>query len=142
MIDLIGRLRVIRQWIESIYAIGNAIFRLNETGGTLDPAALNTEYTLCIINTPLGSFKPLKVKIDTREMTWGDTTIVKWWERIESGGDWVEKDEEEFDGPQDIVPLSPMKNIHLEPNRFGIKITLEQKAGTLRDYPWEWFYNI
>jgi len=142
MIDLIGRLRDIQQRANHILAVVTAIFRLEETGGSFTPAALNTEYDMVIIDTPLGSFKPLKVKIDCTNMAWGDTTVIKWYERISDGGDYVEKDEEEFDGPQDIVPLSPMKNIHLEPNRFGFKITIEQTAGTPRAYPWELLSDV
>ena len=137
MIDIIGTLRQIHRRANQLFDFATARLRLMETGGSYTPAALLTEYDMVIIDTPLGAFKPLKVKIDTTNMTWGDTTILKWYERISDGGGYVEKDEEEFDGPQNIVPLSPMKNIHLEPNRFGFKITIEQSAGTPRAYPWE-----
>ena len=142
MIDIIGTLRHVYRRVNQLFDFGTAHFRLNETGGSYTPAALNTEYDMVIINTPLGAFKPLKVKIDTTNMTWGDITIIKWYERIASGGGWLEKDEEEFDGPQDIVPLSPMKNIHLEPNRFGFRVTLTQTAGVPRDYGWELLYDV
>lgn len=141
MIDLIGRMNDVRHRANQIFDLITSILRLNETGGSYTPAALNTEYDMVIIDVPLGSFKPLKVKVDMTNMAWGDTTTIKWYERISSMGNYIEKDEEKFDGPQNIVPLSPMKNIHLEPNRFGFKITIEQTAGTLRAYPWELLYD-
>lgn len=137
MIDIIGTLRLLYRRVNQLFDFAVAHSQLTETGGSYTPAALNTEYDMVIIDNPLGSFKPLKVKIDMTNMTWGDTTVIKWYERIANGGGWLEKDEEEFDGPQNIVPLSPVKNIELEPNRFGFRITIEQRAGTLRAYPWE-----
>ena len=76
MIDAIGVLRWIRNRVEQIFDIVGAILRLTETGGTL--TADGTEQTVCIIDTPLGAFKPLKVKVDCTNMTWGDTTIIRW----------------------------------------------------------------
>jgi len=39
--------------------------------------------------------------------------------------------------------ISPeLINIDLEPNRFGVQVTIEKTAGTNRDYDWEVFYEI
>lgn len=90
----------------------------------------------------MGSFKASKLKISLSNMDWGDTVIIRWLERLSSGGVWDLKDRMDFSGPQDVVPDSPEKNIELEPNRFGIWITLQQTAGTYRDFTWEWFYEV
>lgn len=135
MIDKIGLLRWVRARVNHLFDIANAQLRLTETGGSI--TADGTEQTVAIIDVPTGSFKPLKMKIDMTNMDWGDSTVVKWYERLVDGGGLVEKDEERFDGPQNIMPLSPVKNIELEPNRFGIRVSLQQVAGTNRAYPWE-----
>ena len=140
MIDIIGTLRQIWRRANQIFNLSNAILVLTETGGTL--TADGTEQTVCLIDTPLRAFKPLKVKIDCTDMTWGDTTIIRWYERIDDGGNLRLKDEEHLDGPQNVWPLSVMKNIELEPNRFGFQISLEQTAGTNRDYMWELLTDV
>lgn len=140
MIDKIGVLRWIRNRVEQIFEIVGSILRLTETGGSL--TADGTEQTVIIIDTPLGVFDPRKVKIDMSNMTWGDTTILRWYERLQSGGALILKDEDRFEGPQDTLPDSPITNIELEPNRFGIQITLEQIAGVNRIYPWEFLYKV
>ncbi len=48
------------------------------------------------------------------------------------------EDEKDFNGPQNVLPDSPIKNIELEPNRFGVRVTIRQTAGTYRAYPWEY----
>lgn len=135
MIDIIGSIRHIYRRVNQLFDFSSATLRLTETGGSL--TADGTEQTVAIIDVPMGSFKPLKMKIDMSNMDWGDSTVVKWYERLIDGGGLIEKDEERFDGPQNIMPLSPVKNIELEPNRFGMRVSLQQIAGTNRAYPWE-----
>jgi len=58
--------------------------------------------------------------------------------RIIPGGALIEQDEVTFAAAQD----PDLKNIDLEPNRYGISVTIEKTAGTNRAYPWEVFYII
>lgn len=136
MIDIIGSIRHIYRRVNQLFDFSSATLQLTETGGTL--MADGTEQNLVIVDTPLGTFSPLKIKVDMSAMDWGDSTTIKWYERLADGGGYVEKDEKDFNGPQNILPDSPVKNVELEPNRFGIQVTLQQTAGTLRAYPWEY----
>ena len=140
MIDLIGTIRQIFRRANQIFDLSNAELVLTETGGTL--TADGTVQDVIIMDPPMGSFKATKLKVDMSNMTWGDTVELRWYERISDGGTWILKDRMEFSGPQDVIPDSPEKNIELEPNRFGIWITLEQTAGTYRAFPWEWLYEV
>jgi len=138
-IDFIGRIRWI--WIRAnqIFALVNSILVLTETGGTL--TADGAVQTVCINETPLGVFKPKKVMIDCSNMALLDVTTVRVYKRIIAGGALTLVDEEEYSGPQDIALLTPMKVIDLGENRFGFSVTLEQSAGTNRDYVWEYIYK-
>lgn len=139
MIDIIGTLRHLYRRVNQIFDFSSAALRLTETGGSL--TADGTEQNVVIINTPLGNFKALKLRVDMSNMTWGDVTTIRWYERLVSGGDLTLKDRMTFEGPQTVVPDSPVKDIEMEPNRFGVWITLRQTAGTNRVYPWEWMYE-
>jgi len=74
--------------------------------------------------------------IDFTAHTAGETVTIKVYYRIKSGGDYILLDEEEFIGAQDPDLIM----IELEPNRFGIKVTIEKTAGTNRAYDWEVHY--
>lgn len=114
----------------------NAILKLTETGGDLTATAL--EQTVYINETPLGVYEPRKVKINCKNMAWGDSIILRWYERIEDGGDLELKDEFLIED----VQTSPMKDIELEPNRFGVWVTLQQIAGPFKDFRWEVLYEV
>lgn len=123
--------------ITDTFDLANAILKLTETGGSLTATAL--EQTVYINNTPLGVFEPRKVKIDCSNMAWGDIVILRWYERIVSGGELVLKDELELRD----VQTSRIKDIELEPNRFGVQVTLQQTAGAaFRVFPWEVLYEV
>ncbi len=36
----------------------------------------------------------------------------------------------------------PIIKIHLDENRWGVRVTIERTAGNAREYPWEVFYEI
>jgi len=129
-------LAIILALITNTFDLVNAIFKLTETGGDLTATAL--EQTVYINNTPLGVFAPKKVKIDCTNMAWGDTVVIRWYERIVSGGDLVLKDVFTLND----VQTSPIKNVELEPNRFGVQVTLQQPAGVGRVFPWEVLYEV
>lgn len=130
----------VHEKINLILAIVNAILKLTETGGTL--TADGTEQTIYINETPMGVYEPRKVKIDCSNMAWGDVVILRWYERLNATGDLVLKDEWRLEDVQDAdLGKPPIKNIELEPNRFGVHVTLQQTAGA-KVFPWEMFMEV
>lgn len=142
MIDKIAVLRWIRNRVEQIFEIVGSILRLTETGGTLTTDG--TEQNLYISETPLGVYKPIKVQIDFTNQTGLETTIARVYYRISPPpGGWVKKDERTFEGGMDAgMDEYNLVNIELEPNRFGIKVTLERTAGGAQAYPWTVFFEV
>ena len=128
-------------WLATLLASGDTTFDLvsamlvlTETGGTITTDA--TEQDVYINDAPAGEFEPRKVVIDLSDLAGGETAIVRTYYRIKSGGTARLKDEVIFAG----VQAKPMKNIELEPNRFGISVTIEGSAGVVCD--WEVHYRI
>lgn len=108
---------------------------LTETGGTITTDG--TEQTVYVAEAPAGIFKPRVFKLDFTNHTITETLRVRTYYKIVSGGGYIKDDDVPFVGVQD--PL--LKNVGLEPTRFGIKVTIEKTAGTNRDYIWEVFYE-
>jgi len=108
--------------------------QLYETGDTLTTDG--NEQTLYVNESPSGVFDPVCVMIDFTAQTVTETVVVKVYYRIKSGGNYILLDEDEFAATQD----PDLKLIELEPNRFGIKVTIEKTAGTNRAYDWEVHY--
>jgi hypothetical protein len=119
------------QRLLDIFNIVNALLLDAETGGTL--AATGAEDTVYINNAPAGIFEPLIVNIDCTNMAAGDVTVLRSYYRIAAGGNLIKKDEVTLNGAQD----PDLKNIILEPNRYGVRVSLQQTAGVNRNYPWE-----
>ncbi len=119
------------QRLVDIFNIVNALLLDAETGGAL--TADGTEQNVYINNTPAGIFEPLIVNIDCTTMLAGDVTVLRTYYRIAAGGNLIKKDQVTLNGAQD----PDLKNIILEPNRYGVQVTLEQTAGVNRDYYWE-----
>jgi len=128
--------------INLIFDIVNAMLKLTETGGVF--TADGTEQNVYINDDPMGVYEPRVVKIDCSNMAWGDDVIIRWYERIEAGGAYIIKDYMLLEDVQDpTLGLSPLKNIELEPNRFGVQVTLEQTAGAAyRDFTFEVIYGV
>ena len=122
--------------IANIFNAINAILTLTETGATITTDG--TIQTIYINNAPAGVFEPKTIQIDFTNQTATETVIIREWYRIKSGGGYIEKDNVTFAGVQS--PL--LKNVILEDNRFGVKVTIEKTGGTNRDYVWEVFYEI
>lgn len=121
--------------IRYIQEVVDAISTLSETGGTL--LADGTEQNVVIVDAPASVFYPRKVMIDLTNMAGVDNTVVKSYYRIKAGGAYVLKDSVTYTGPQD----PDLINVELEPNRHGFKVTLQQTAGVMRNYDWEYFYE-
>ena len=134
--SLVGpQLNLISTLVRAIFDIVNAGLVTTETGGTLTTDG--TQQNVYINNNPSGVFEPLKVQIDMTNMAGGDTIVVRVFYRIVSGGGLIKKDEVTFNGVQD----PPLKNVELEPNRFGVQVTMQRTAGADHAYNWAAFYR-
>ena len=109
---------------------------LEETGGTLTTDG-NVQ-TIYINNAPAGVFRPVCLKIDMTAQTVTETVVVRTYYRITPGAALIKQDEVEFAAARD----PDLINTTLEPNRYGIQVTIEKTAGTNRAYPWEVFYEV
>ena len=122
--------------ITNTFNLVNALLTLTETGGTLTTDG--TVQDVYINETPAGVFAPKKVQIDFSNQTAAETVVIRESYRIKSGGGYIEKDAVTFAGVQS--PL--LKNVVLEENRFGVKVTLERTAGGIKTYEWGAIYKI
>lgn len=102
---------------------------LTETGGTLTTDG--NEQTIYRNNTPAGVFKPMCLKIETSAQTATETIVLREYYRASSGGALLLYDSATYLGRIDGEGIT----IHLDPNRFGVEVTIEKTAGTNRDYP-------
>lgn len=123
---------------DQIHELVVAELTLQETGGTL--TASGAEQTLYINNNPLGCFRPHTLLVDLDNMQAGDSTVLKVYYRL-AAGTGLQLTSYIICTGQDGGLSHGIKVIcsDLCPNRFGIRITLEQTAGTNRDYTWEIF---
>ena len=96
------------------------------------------EQTVYTEETPAGIFEPRCFKIDMTNQTATETVDIKVYYRIINGGNMILQSNTTFAGTQD----PDLKLIDLEPNRYGIRITIQNTAvGTHRAYAWEVFYE-
>jgi hypothetical protein len=124
--------------VDQIHELVAAEFTLQETGGTL--TADGSEQTLYINNAPLGCFRPHTLFVDLDNMAQGDTVEIRVYYRLNAGGGLQLWDYSQYIGADGGLPSSiKLISADLLPNRFGVQITLEQTAGTNRDYDWEVF---
>lgn len=132
---VIGGLTSLMTKLDLVFVLVNAFFTLKETGGTITTTgAVQDVYRN---ETPMGVFEPRKVQIDFTHQTAAETVVVRVYYRIISGGNLIQKDEVIFAGVQTI----PLKNIELEPNRFGVQVTMQRTAGGAQNYDWAAFYE-
>lgn len=68
--------------------------------------------------------------LDLQNMQAGDTLVIRQYMKLKTGGSYKKYAEEQYSGVQD-VPV-----VYLKPKEsdIGMKITIEQTAGVLRDY--------
>jgi len=124
--------------VEDVFNIVNADLVLRETGEVL--TADGTEQNTYVSSTPLGVHKPHVVFIDLDNMDQGDTTVIRTYYRLAGGGGWLLEDYQSYTGADGgLANGIKVIAVDLYPNRFGIRITLEQTAGTNRDYLWKYF---
>lgn len=121
--------------LKASYGLLDAILDLTRTGDTL--TADGTEQNMYISDAPSGLFKPLKIHVDLTNMAASDTVTLKVYYRIKSAGSYILQSSTTYNNAQTI----PLITIDLDPNLFGVKVTLQQTAGTNRTYDWEIFYG-
>lgn len=73
--------------------------------------------------------------VDLTAMQAGDTIVIRQYMKIKAAGSYVKYAEETFSDVQSL----PMLYVVTKPSKHGIRISLEQTAGTNRDYDWETF---
>ncbi len=121
--------------IDMIFALVRAMLVLTETSGTV--TSTGAEQNVYINNAPAGVFAPKAVKIDLTDNAAPDTIVIRTYYRIVPGGNLIQQDEVTYAG----VQVMPLINIELEPNRFGVQVTLERTGGGAQDYDWEVTYK-
>lgn len=114
----------------------SSFLTLTETGGTITTDG--SEQNIYINNAPAGIYDPKIIQLDFTNQTATETIIIREYYRIKTGGNLIQIDKKTFVGVQN--PL--LKNIKLEENRFGVKVTIEKTAGTNRAYDYEAVYKI
>lgn len=122
--------------VDAIRAVTDALPVLNETGGTV--TADGTEQDVYINNAPAGIFRPICVKIDFTNHTAAETVVLRVYYRINPAGGMILQDAVIYAG----IPTVALINIDLEPNRYGVRVSLEKTAGTNRAYDWEAFAEV
>lgn len=128
-------LEVLSTIVNAIFNLVNAMLVTTETGGTLTTTGAVQD--LYINNAPAGVYEPLKVMLDCSNMVAGDTIVIRTNYRINAAGGLINKDEVTFQNAQDPA----LKNIELEPNRFGCSVTIQRIAGVDRAYDFAVFYR-
>lgn len=123
--------------IDNIFDLVNAILTTTETGGTVSTNGA-AEVDVYINDAPAGVYKPIILKIWFTNQTAAETVVIREKYRIEAVGGFIENDEVLFAGVQD--PL--LRNIRLDPTRFGVQVTIAKTAGADRAYRWEVVYDI
>ena len=123
--------------VNAIQAMTDSLPILTETGGTVTTDG--TEQNVYINATPDGVYKPICVTINCTAQTAGETIIIRlYYDNAPGGAGLILVDEVTYAGL-----ISPeMLIIDLDPNRYGVLVTIEKTGGTNRDYPWEVFYEI
>ncbi len=123
---------------DQIFSLVDGELVLQETGGLL--TADGSEQTLFITDDPLGIFRPVILYVDLDNMAGGETTELRVYYRIVDGGALQLLDFAQYVGADGGLANSiKLVTIALGPTRFGIQVTLEQTAGTLRTYRWAIF---
>ncbi len=97
-----------------------------------------TEQNVYVNVAPAGVFRPICVKIDMTNQTATETVVLRTYYQIALGGALVLQDTVTYAG----VVSPELINIDLEPNRYGIAVTIQNTViGTHRAYDWEAFYE-
>ena len=120
-----------------IEAVTSALPTLSETGGTVTTDG--TEQNVYVNAAPLGEYNPICVTINCTAQTAGETIVVRlYYDNAPGGAGAILVDEVIYAGV-----ISPeMIIIDLDPNRYGVWVTIERTAGVARAYLWDVHYEI
>lgn len=126
----------IEEDVNAIREVTDAEAILSEVAGQITTDG--TEQTVYTEENPAGIFEPRTFKIDFTNQTAAETVVIKVYYRIAVGGNMILQDSVTYTGAQD----PDLINIDLQPNRYGIRITIQHTVGeTNRAYDWEVFYE-
>ena len=129
-------LQAVQVDVDAIREVTDSEAILTEVADTITTDG--TEQILYTEENPAGIFEPRWCKIDFTNQTATETVVVRVYYRISPGGNLRLQSATTFAGAQDpdLIPIS------LEPNRYGIRITIQNTAvGVHRAYDWEVFYE-
>jgi hypothetical protein len=101
--------------------------------GTL--TADGTEQNVVLDEVSGNPSRYLEGYIDLSNMASGDTIVIREYMKIKSDGGYVKYAEETYSDAQTL----PLLHILTKPGRYGIKVTLQQTAGTYRNFPYQFF---
>lgn len=125
----------VQEDVDAIREVTDSEAILTEVGGQITTDG--TEQTIYTEEAPAGIFRPVCAKVDFTNHTAGETVILRLYYRIAPGGAFVRQDATTFAG----VPVDLLIHTDFEPNRYGIRFTIEKTAGANRAYDWEVFYE-
>lgn len=134
--DLDDNVTTILAGVAGAAPMSSATGVLTEAGGSLTTDG--NEQNLYINESPAGVFVPRILKINTTNHTAAETIVIREYYRTVSGGAYLEHDEVTYAGAITEDEIT----VHLDPNRFGIKVTIEKTAGNNKAYVWEVFYEV
>lgn len=135
--DIAADVILLQEDVTDIKAVTDAEAVLEETGGTIT-SVFGSEITVYRNNTPAGVFKPLIVKISMSNQTATETTMVREYYRNADGGALELYDWKQYVGAVTAEGIT----IRLDPNRFGIEVTLDLEAGDPKAYRWDVLYEV
>jgi hypothetical protein len=118
--------------VAAIRTVTDAVKTLTTSSGTLTTDG--TEQDVYKNDAPAQAYIARHVKIDFTNHTTAESVIVKTYYRIKNGGNYILQDSVSWTL---AVPDYSLINVELEPNKYGVKVTIEKTAGTNRDYDWE-----
>ena len=135
--DLDADVVLLQADVDTILAVTNALPTLSETGGTVTTDG--TEQNVYINAAPLGVYNPICVTINCTAHTATETIVIRlYYDNAPGGAGLILADEVTYAG----VISPPMLIIDLDPNRYGVSVTIEKTVGTNRAYPWDVSYEI
>lgn len=136
--DLDADVVLLQEDVTLIREVTDALPTLTETRGTVTTDG--NEQNVYVNLVPLGVFKPVCVKIDFTNHTGTETVVLRTYYRITAGlaDPFTLQDTTTYTG----VVSPELINIDLEPNRYGVRVTIEKTVGTNRAYNWEAFYEL
>jgi hypothetical protein len=105
--------------------------------GSLTAAdATGTENEL-FSHIPIGVAEPRTLKINLDNMAAGDAMNLKLYYQFTSGGGWVQEDCQSYGGADGGLDNgNKVISVNLDPNPYGVRVTLTQTDGTARVYAW------